>query len=111
WHHLNMARYAGINTHYGEVLSEHVEYDVAMDHYSTIIAATDNSAYNALVCATYAHEFGRDRVFQIGVGKQEEEDPRAYAHTIRGRTLLPGMTYDMIHENLRKGWKFKAVKL
>ena len=34
-----------------------------------MVAATDNDAYNALVCTDFGAEIGRSEVFQIGNGR------------------------------------------
>ena len=51
----------------------------------TLIAATDNDAYNALVCSALAPEIGRGRVFQLPMGPGAEDDPKSMAIAHRGR--------------------------
>jgi len=112
WHRLRSARLAEIPVHYGELLSEITEHELELNRFSTLIAATDNFAYNSLVCSRFAHEFGRERVFQLPSDKGDENDPRAYALTVRGRTLVgEGARYDELMRRQRSGWKFYSTRL
>ncbi|KMK67396.1 sodium/proton antiporter, CPA1 family [Puniceibacterium sp. IMCC21224] len=63
--HLRAARDTGIDTFYGDILSEAAEDRLDLMRYETIIAATDNDAYNTLVATDLAPEFGRANVFQL----------------------------------------------
>jgi NhaP-type Na+/H+ or K+/H+ antiporter len=65
WNDLSSARAAGIPTHYGEILSETAEFSLDLVGFGTLLAATDNDAYNTLVLKDYAFDFGRQNVFQI----------------------------------------------
>ncbi len=59
WHRLRQARLAGIKVYYGEILSEAAEQELELNEYGTLFAATDNDAYNSLVCSRFAAELGR----------------------------------------------------
>lgn len=112
WHRLRQARLAEIPVHYGEPLSEITEYQLELNRFSLLLAATDNLAYNSLVCSRFAHEFGRDRVFQLPGDKEDESDPRAFALTVRGRTLIgEGARFDNLMRRHRGGWRFYSAKL
>jgi hypothetical protein len=67
WHSMRLAREAGLPTYYGEVLSEVFEHHLDTSSLGTLIATTDNDAYNTLVCTDFAPEFGRRAVFQTGM--------------------------------------------
>ena len=60
-----IAAWAGIATFSGDILSEAAEQRVELVSYATVLAATDNDAYNTLVATDLAPEFGRENVFQI----------------------------------------------
>lgn len=55
----------GINTHKGEILEEHAQYDADLTPYSKILAMTIDSSYNVLVSQSFAPEFGYNNTFSI----------------------------------------------
>ncbi|MEM7507580.1 MAG: sodium:proton antiporter [Pseudomonadota bacterium] len=111
WRKLGTARAEGIPTFYGELLSEAAEHAIDLARYGTLVAATDNDDYNALVCTDLGPELGRDRVFQVG--RQEYgEGERNLPVTLGGRTLLgSGATLDILALRMARGWGFTAVPL
>jgi len=111
WRRLRGARLAGHNTFYGEVLSENADYSLDHSAFNTLIAATPNEAYNALVCVEFAPELGRHRVFQIGA-KEAEEEEEGIAFTSRGRTLTSrGRSFDSLTRDWWGGWRFRTTNL
>ncbi len=112
WHALKGARLADIQVYYGEILSEETEYHVEVARYNAIAALTNNPAYNALICNTFIHEYGRDKVYQFLPHEKDEHQRRQISETIRGRTFgPPDMDFWDIAANFRKGWRFRATKL
>ncbi|CAN0368611.1 unnamed protein product, partial [Scytosiphon promiscuus] len=97
WRRLRPAREAGLNTFFGEVLSE--EAEVRLDHaaFDQVVGLSANEPYNALVSGHFAPELGRHRVYQLSAQDTEEEDPRAIGMGTRGRTLIRrGRGYDSL---------------
>ena len=65
---------------------------------------TRNNAYNTLVCQEFAPEFGRDLVFQLGSGR-EDDAPQSVHFTIGGRALMgSAMDFDTAARRLDHGW-------
>ncbi|MEM9141302.1 MAG: cation:proton antiporter, partial [Pseudomonadota bacterium] len=111
WHLLGPARAAGIPTYYGELLSEAAEHAVDLHRFGTLVAATDNDDYNALVCTDVGAEMGRERVFQLGRHERSEGD-EALPATLGGRTLLAsGASIDLLELRMGRGWTFHAKTL
>ncbi|MEO1494354.1 MAG: sodium:proton antiporter [Pseudomonadota bacterium] len=107
WHRLGPARAEGIPTYYGELLSEAAEHAVDLARFGTLIAATDNDAYNALVCTDVGPELGRNNVFQIGRHEHKEGEHDLPA-SLGGRTLLStGASVDVLDLRLARGWAFQ----
>ncbi len=112
WHRLRTARQTGLKTFYGEILSEFAEESVEVGHVRTVLAATDNDAYNALVCSALAPEIGRGRVFQLPMGPGAEEDPKAVAIAHRGRLAFgEGAQFENLWRELIEGWVFTKTPL
>ena len=111
WWRLSRARQQGIDTFHGEILAEATEHTLDMSHYSALVAATENEAYNALVCNEFAPEIGRDAVYQLGEAGHHD-DPRALPTSIRGRSLFAsGVDMGEMHRRQEEGWEFRKTRL
>lgn len=105
WHRLRGARLAGVPVYFGELLSEHAESALELGAFGSLLAATNNDSYNALVCAHYAPELGRQRVFQLASG--ETAQPRQPNPGARGRIALDGkIQYEDLQRHWYQGWAF-----
>ena len=112
WHRLRKARLADIPVHYGEIVSSTAEHKIEFNLYNKLVAATDNYAYNALVCSRFSHVFGRMSTFQLASDDHDESDPEAYCHTVRGLTFMnKDAHYDLLQKRIRDGWQFSTITL
>jgi len=111
WNHIADARQAGLDTHYGDALSEHAHHNLNIGRFNALIAATDNDAYNSLVCTDFGPEIGRNNVYEIG-GAREQSDRKALRVTIGGRQLFrPGLDLRELRERHAAGWTFQTTRL
>lgn len=108
--HLRAARRAGLTSYFGDILSEAAGHSLDFVRYQKVIAATDNDAYNTLVCTDLAHEFGRENVFQPAPIRQETSRHTLPA-TLGGRTLRGELSYFDANQRIREGWHFRATGL
>lgn len=112
WIRLKKARLRNLNSYFGEILSEETEYVIDLAQYRYLLAATDNPAYNALVCSKFAHELGRDNVYQLSIPADDEKGHRSIARTVSGRRFVhQEMGFYEIWDMFRSGWRFKATPL
>jgi len=110
WRRLKPAREAGMETFFGEVLSEDAEMRLDHTRFESVVALSANEPYNALVCGQFAPELGQHRVFQLSAQDGEDEDPRAIGVAARGRTLIKrGRSYDALIRDHYRGWEFAVV--
>lgn len=111
WQRLGGARRQGLPFYHGEILNEATEHNLDLTPFQVLVAATDNEAYNALVCNEFAHEVGRDSVYQLGENS-DGGDRYALPESIRGRALFEaGYGVDEVNEKRQQGWVFKKTKL
>src|SRR3546814_14446653 len=61
---LRGARKQDLEVHRGDVLDEATQDQLDMGRFQQVIAATENDAYNALVCSDLGPELGVDRLAQ-----------------------------------------------
>lgn len=113
WHNLRSARLAGIPVFYGEILSEFAEESLEIAHVRTMLAATSNDAYNALVCTAIAPEIGRQRTMQLAMGGAGlDDDPKALARPRRGDVAFAGdADFEKLWRLLVRGWKFSKTRI
>ncbi|WP_100260176.1 cation:proton antiporter [Qipengyuania seohaensis] len=111
WQRLALARQKGIPFYHGEILNEATEHNLELAPYQNLVAATENEAYNALVCNEFAHEIGRDAVFQLGEAAQSD-NKHSLPESLRGRALFEsGFGVEDVSERQRQGWVFRKTKL
>lgn len=117
WHKLQEARSKNIRVYDGEILSDVTETSLDLSEMGYVLSATDNDAYNALVCNAFKREFGNDHVFQLSMhrqgrdmqGKKQSESVKS---TNRGRTLFgQHLKYEQILEKYFQGWRFQEIKI
>jgi NhaP-type Na+/H+ or K+/H+ antiporter len=94
-----------------EILSEHGEEGFAGQAMDYLIAATPNAIYNGLVCARFAPELGRQRVFQLAPSDVGLDPHHGLSRDWRGRILgNPAWDYTTFEEKHQQGWRFEAVE-
>ncbi|MDX1455303.1 MAG: sodium:proton antiporter [Gammaproteobacteria bacterium] len=112
WHRLRDARLNGVPVYFGEILSDSAEESLELNDVGTLLAATSNDAYNALVCTKFGAELGRGQVYQLPMYDSEDDDPRSLARTNRGRVAFgEKAVYEELWSHLAAGWKFHKTGL
>ncbi|MBO0663439.1 cation:proton antiporter [Jiella sp. MQZ9-1] len=115
WSHVSEARLAEVDVWFGEILSEEAHHSLDLSRFDHMIAATDNDAYNALVCTDFGAEIGRSEVFQVGStssGQQTSGARHAMHFTLGGMPLFkPPRTYNQLRDDIIDGWTFQATRL
>jgi hypothetical protein len=107
---LRAARTAGIATFSGDILSEAAEQRVEFISYATLVAATNNDAYNTLVTTDLAPEFGRDNVFQV-MRDNDDSARHQLPRTLGGRKFGPEETHREMERRIWDGWTFRTTRL
>jgi NhaP-type Na+/H+ or K+/H+ antiporter len=112
WHRLRPARLAGIESHFGQVVSESADEILDFASMGYVLAATDNDAYNALVCTRFSNEFNRSAVFQMPMPKADEHEKTGYTSTLRGqRVFSEDALYEVLLQRHFEGWRFQKTRL
>lgn len=112
WHRLKPIRMDGIRTYYGEVLSEHAEHELDVEHLSFLLSATDNDYYNALVCKAMGGQFGHHRTFQLAPPSESSSEQRRLTLQQRGYFAFePPVDARTLHHRLTEGWTIRTKRL
>ncbi len=105
---LRVARDAGVQVFFGDILSESAEHQLDLVAFQTVIAATDNDAYNTLVATDLAPEFGRAHVFQLKRAK-EYSARHALPATLGGIPLALDQTHRDWRSAMLDGYAFRVT--
>lgn len=91
WEGLRPARMDGIGTYHGNPMSDHAERTMDLAGIGKVFAVSRDQAFNHLVCAHFAGEFGRQNVYALPVAIRDAA-PKAEKHELaeenRGRRLF-----------------------
>ncbi len=106
WQALRPARLSGLATARVEILSAKGEHIVDLRDLDYVLAATDDDAYNALVCTRFAPELGRERVHQTA---PNPDGPHTRtSREWRGKFVSnPDLTNGRLNELISEGWDFR----
>ncbi|WP_085993972.1 cation:proton antiporter [Oceanobacillus senegalensis] len=110
---LSLARKAGIPSYHGDMLSEQTEHKLDTIPYDFILAATDDNAYNSLICTTFLPEYGRTNVFKISPYKQLDNGySSGTVPKVGGRILFDQkFPLDNLIEKIEEGYVFRKTTL
>ena len=109
WGSLNQARQLGLKTEVGDILSEKTEYHVDLTPYEMLVAATEDDAYNALICHHFVPELGREQIFQT---PSLSGHPSGYSKSIGGKSLFDE-EYDIhaLNRLVQEGYMIRKTQL
>ncbi|UCH25898.1 MAG: sodium:proton antiporter [Trueperaceae bacterium] len=111
WSNVSDARLQGIDTYYGNLLSDQSDDELQLAGIGNLLALTPNDEANALTSLKYAHEFGSQHVFQLepklaGTKRQGLSEEQA------GRILFHhGTTYEQLERLFQSGGRLKKTDL
>jgi hypothetical protein len=107
---LESARKAGLPVFFGDVLSQAAEHGLDLAGYPTVLAGSDNDAYNTLVATDFGREVGRERVFQV---RREAPDSARHALPAKlgGSVLGDNATFRENERRAWEGWTYRLTRL
>lgn len=109
---LKLARMQGIETFYGEFLSEHAEETLEVQHLSYLLCATDNDSYNALVCKAQGRRMGNHRTFQLAQRRGAGQAAGEVALVRRGYYAFhQEASFHLLNARLQDGWTVQTTTL
>ena len=80
--------------------------------YNTLIAASANPAYNALLCENLGYEFGSERVFSVAPAEDSKSEHRKISHSVQGQPLINNsVTLESLYQQFEEGYKFKIARV
>lgn len=108
WSNIAIARLSGLNTHYGNALTEDALDNIDLDGIGRILALTPNDEANALAALHFAELFGRTEAYQLVPNAADSE---TVPH-LRGRFLFDeNANYNALSIHLAAGAVIKTTGL
>jgi hypothetical protein len=113
WDGLRAARMAGINTFYGNPMSDHADRTLDLAGIGKLFAMSRNTDYNHLACAYFSGEFGRQNVYALAVAAADSADGKhAPTRSFRGRRLFDqGVSLSKMLSLLSQGATIKTTRI
>jgi NhaP-type Na+/H+ or K+/H+ antiporter len=109
WDDVHSARMDGLDAYYGHPLSEHAETYLDLAGLGKLLALTADPHLNALVCARFRADFGRESVHALAVRAQD--DPRIAALPPREIAFGAEVTYGKLAGMLARGAEIRVTRL
>jgi len=113
WNKISKARIAGLETYFGDPVSEHADRHLNLVGIGKMIALSPRGALNVLACMHYRMEFGYKSVFSIQTSTEADitDDRKASSHRY-GHILFGGeITYSNLAVLMSKGWVLRKTVL
>ena len=112
WENVAAARFEGLTAYFGSALSEEVASEIDLGGVGQLCAITSNDAVNSLASLQFAHQFGRQSVFQLAPRARGGTTLQAIAHHRRGRILFgDDVTFAAIEERFDRGARIVARRV
>lgn len=114
WHNIRQGRMQGLDTHYGNALSDEVLEDLDLVGVGRLLAMTPNNEVNSLAAIHFPEVFSRSEIYQLPMAEMDDatsSNTVPPAH-LTGRFLFGSeMTYAHLTDKFRDGAIVKATKL
>ncbi|WP_162913237.1 cation:proton antiporter [Rhodospirillaceae bacterium SYSU D60014] len=104
---LRPAEGIAVTTHTGHLLAMEEEEEELLLETEFLLAATEDDAFNALVCQKFAPEFGQQNVHQLAYADRSETAQRFHREW-RGKIIIAReATLAELNRRLSEGWRFE----
>ena len=112
WQNISKARKSGINTYYGNILSEYAVDEIDLDGIGMLMALTPNDEVNSLASLRFSEEFGTSYVFQLAQSASSKRRANDSAEFLGGRTLFSNdANYQFINDFMEKEVKVTSTEI
>lgn len=106
------ARMEGLETYYGNVVSQHADRHLDLVGIGHLLALSEHQEINHLACQRYRAEFGRRAIYMVQAGHQGDGASSRFVITAEGRLLFGAQTdFRMLLQWVRDGAKLHKTVL
>lgn len=113
WERIRRARMEGLETFFGNPVSEQAERSLDLVGMGRMLALSAHSPLNTLACMHYRMEFGMPRVFTLLTTQEKDlsNERRASRHLAGNQLFGKDITFSSLSALLAKGWSTRATNL
>ena len=112
WENISKARKSGINTYYGNILSEYAVDEIDLEGVGILLALTPNDEVNSLASLRFSEEFGTSYVFQLAQSASSKRRLKDSAEFLGGRTLFSNdANYQFIQDFMENDITVTSTKI
>ncbi|MFN1836183.1 cation:proton antiporter [Balneola sp. MJW-20] len=112
WENISKARKMGLNTYYGNVLSEYAMDEINIDGIGRLLALTPNDEVNSLSAIRFSELFGTSEVYQLAPSSSAYGRETELTDHLSGRILFSNdMSFAKINDMVDNGAVVKNTPL
>ena len=113
WDHISQARMDGIETFYGNPVSDVADRYLDLSGIGRLITLSGRSNYDVLTALHFRREFGANNIFELPSSAEgQQKEKHRIAGRLRGKHLFgEDVTHNQVLGMLRDGWTLKTTGL
>ena len=113
WDHISQARMSGIETYYGNPVSDHADRYLDLSGVGNVLCLSGRSNMDALTGLHFKAEFGQGHVFELPTSAAvDPADKHGVSGRHRGRRLFgDDVTHNQLLGMVLDGWRIKTTGL
>lgn len=113
WENISLARMEGLETYYGNPISEHADRNLNLLGLGKVFALSGRSSLDTLACLKFKSEFGVKNVYELKSTREKHiTDKHIVSTRHRGYELFgEEIDYGNLAYNLRNGAEIKSTQL
>lgn len=112
WESIRLARMKGLNTFYGNPVSQHADQYLDLVGYGKLLGLSPRRELNTMATMRYRLEFGEPNIFSLPTQHSDKEVKHEVAPEHRGATLFASdMTYARLASLLSQGAEIRKTRL
>lgn len=110
---IRAARLAGLDTYYGNPVSEHAEIHLDLSGIGGLLAMSRQRYVNVIAAIHYQQDFGARRIFRLASDiSMRKAEKHQVTQGYQGRQLFgEEVSYGEVLKLLNRGWKIKSTRL
>ncbi len=109
---ISKAKKENIPAEVANAISQETIEDFEISGFGKLLALTPNEKVNVLACQLWAHEFGKNNVFRVGIHKEEYQTSEHTKLSGEGRLVFPPtVTQEWLQHHLGASWEIDIEEL
>lgn len=113
WENISQARMQGLETYYGNPVSDHAEVHIDLSGIGGMLGLSHYYSYNTTAALRFREDFGNQNIFSLITGTgRKSHDKHRISDFYKGSILFgEDISYIDLHEKINQGWEIKNTQL